>query len=141
LSRAQKKTTSVSLTIGSSSPKTGVTTAVIQPLSAPVQQAPSPTLFLCRPDGPAAACLPPVFTKELQNICASEGQVVVLECRVRGTPPLRVCWFRQGSEIQDSPDFRILQKSKQRGRLTMLPTAPPGSDQALVSSLGELGRV
>ncbi|OWK01266.1 hypothetical protein Celaphus_00018156 [Cervus elaphus hippelaphus] len=37
--QAQKKTTSVSLTIGSSSPKTGVTTAVIQPLSAPVQQA------------------------------------------------------------------------------------------------------
>ncbi|XP_055433587.1 palladin isoform X5 [Bubalus kerabau] len=108
--QAQKKTTSVSLTIGSSSPKSGVTTAVIQPLSVPVQQAPSPTLFLCRPDGPAAACLPPVFTKELQNICASEGQVVVLECRVRGTPPLQVCWFRQGSEIQDSPDFRILQK-------------------------------
>uniref|UniRef100_A0A8C6FVC2 Palladin n=1 Tax=Moschus moschiferus TaxID=68415 RepID=A0A8C6FVC2_MOSMO len=108
--QAQKKTTSVSLTIGSSSPKSGVTTAVIQPLSVPAQQAPSPTLFLCRPDGPAAACLPPVFTKELQNICASEGQVVVLECRVRGTPPLQVCWFRQGSEIQDSPDFRILQK-------------------------------
>ncbi|XP_002689489.3 palladin isoform X5 [Bos taurus] len=108
--QAQKKTTSVSLTIGSSSPKSGVTTAVIQPLSVPVQQAPSPTLFLCRPDGPTAACLPPVFTKELQNICASEGQVVVLECRVRGTPPLQVCWFRQGSEIQDSPDFRILQK-------------------------------
>lgn len=38
LSRAQKKTTSVSLTIGSSSPKSGVTTAVIQPLSVPVQQ-------------------------------------------------------------------------------------------------------
>uniref|UniRef100_A0A452G6Q2 Palladin n=1 Tax=Capra hircus TaxID=9925 RepID=A0A452G6Q2_CAPHI len=110
--QAQKKTTSVSLTIGSSSPKSGVTTAVIQPLSVPVQQAPSPTLFLCRPDGPAAACLPPVFTKELQNICASEGQVVVLECRVRGTPPLQVCWFRQGSEIQDSPDFRILQKKE-----------------------------
>uniref|UniRef100_A0A8D1AF91 Palladin n=1 Tax=Sus scrofa TaxID=9823 RepID=A0A8D1AF91_PIG len=108
--QAQKKTTSVSLTIGSSSPKTGVTTAVIQPLSVPVQQAPSPTSYLCRPDGPAAACLPPVFTKELQSIAATEGQVVVLECRVRGAPPLQVRWFRQGSEIQDSPDFRILQK-------------------------------
>ncbi|GAB1293183.1 Palladin [Apodemus speciosus] len=48
--------------------------------------------------------------RELQNTAASEGQVVVLECRVRGPPPLRVQWFRQGSEIQDSPDFRILQK-------------------------------
>lgn len=52
--------------------------------------------------------------QELQNIAASEGQVVVLECRVRGAPPLQVKWFRQGSEIQDSPDFRILQKSKER---------------------------
>uniref|UniRef100_A0A8C9CKQ2 Palladin n=1 Tax=Phocoena sinus TaxID=42100 RepID=A0A8C9CKQ2_PHOSS len=108
--QAQKKTTSVSLTIGSSSPKTGVTTAVIQPLSVPVQQAPSPTSCLCRPDGPTAACFPPVFTKELQSISASKGQAAVLECRVRGTPPLQVQWFRQGSEIQDSPDFRILQK-------------------------------
>ncbi|XP_066896179.1 palladin isoform X9 [Kogia breviceps] len=108
--QAQKKTTSVSLTIGSSSPKTGVTTAVIQPLSVPVQQAPSPTSCLCRPDGTAAACFPPVFTKELQSISASKGQAAVLECRVRGTPPLQVQWFRQGSEIQDSPDFRILQK-------------------------------
>ncbi|XP_028932576.1 palladin isoform X3 [Ornithorhynchus anatinus] len=108
--QAQKKTTSVSLTIGSSSPKTGVTTAVIQPISVPVQQVQSPTSYLCRLDGSNPAFSPPVFTKDLQNITASEGQVVVLECRVRGTPPLQVKWFRQGSEIQDSPDFRILQK-------------------------------
>lgn len=108
--QAQKKTTSVSLTIGSSSPKTGVTTAVIQPLSVPVQQVHSPTSYLCRPDGATMGCLLPVFTKELQNTAASEGQVVVLECRVRGAPPMQVQWFRQGSEIQDSPDFRILQK-------------------------------
>ncbi|XP_003257998.1 palladin isoform X3 [Nomascus leucogenys] len=108
--QAQKKTTSVSLTIGSSSPKTGVTTAVIQPLSVPVQQVHSPTSYLCRPDGTTTAYFPPVFTKELQNTAVAEGQVVVLECRVRGAPPLRVQWFRQGSEIQDSPDFRILQK-------------------------------
>lgn len=83
---------------------------MIQPLSVPVQQVHSPTSYLCRPDGTTSAYFPPVFTKELQNIAASEGQVVVLECRVRGAPPLQVKWFRQGSEIQDSPDFRILQK-------------------------------
>uniref|UniRef100_A0A8C4GLR6 Palladin n=1 Tax=Dicentrarchus labrax TaxID=13489 RepID=A0A8C4GLR6_DICLA len=53
---------------------------------------------------------PPVFTKLLQDAQASEGQVVVLECRVRGSPPLQVRWYRQGEEILDSPDFRILQK-------------------------------
>ena len=82
-------------------------------------QAYSLCLLLCH-ESMSCGCVSPALTgvswfQELQNICASEGQVVVLECRVRGTPPLRVCWFRQGSEIQDSPDFRILQKSKQRG--------------------------
>lgn len=48
----------------------------------------------------------------LQDARASEGQVVVLECRVRGGPPLQVRWYRQGEEILDSPDFRILQKSQ-----------------------------
>ncbi|XP_074849149.1 palladin isoform X2 [Carettochelys insculpta] len=108
--QAQKKTTSVSLTIGSSTPKTGVTTAVIQPLSVPIQQVPSPTSYLYRLDGSKPVYATPIFTKELQNSTASEGQVVVLECRVRGAPPLHVAWFRQGVEIQDSPDFRILQK-------------------------------
>uniref|UniRef100_A0A672U6G7 Palladin n=1 Tax=Strigops habroptila TaxID=2489341 RepID=A0A672U6G7_STRHB len=108
--QAQKKTTSVSLTIGSSAPKSGVTTAVIQPISVPSQQVQSPTSCLHRLDGPKPVYSAPIFTKELQNSTASEGQVVVLECRVRGLPPIHVKWFRQGIEIQDSPDFRILQK-------------------------------
>ncbi|XP_074884968.1 palladin isoform X4 [Buteo buteo] len=108
--QAQKKTTSVSLTIGSSTPKSGVTTAVIQPISVPSQQVQSPTSYLHRVDGSKPIYSAPIFTKELQNSTASEGQVVVLECRVRGPPPIHVKWFRQGVEIQDSPDFRILQK-------------------------------
>uniref|UniRef100_A0A8C9N6V0 Palladin n=1 Tax=Serinus canaria TaxID=9135 RepID=A0A8C9N6V0_SERCA len=108
--QAQKKTTSVSLTIGSSTPKSGVTTAVIQPISMPSQQVQSPTSYLHHLDGSKPVYSAPIFTKELQNATASEGQVVVLECRVRGPPPIHVKWFRQGIEIQDSPDFRILQK-------------------------------
>ncbi|KAM4809805.1 palladin [Rhinophrynus dorsalis] len=109
--QAQKKTSSVSLTIGPSSPKCGITTAVMHPLSVPVQQVQSPTSYLYRQDGSSTPTFSaPVFTKELQNLTASEGQVVVLECRVKGTLPVRFKWFRQGSEIQDSPDFRILQK-------------------------------
>ncbi|XP_065592281.1 palladin isoform X2 [Cyrtonyx montezumae] len=108
--QAQKKTTSVSLTIGSSSPKSGVTTAVIQPISVPSQQVQSPSSYLHHLDGSKPINSALIFTKELQNSTASEGQVVVLECRVRGPPPIHVKWFRQGIEIQDSPDFRILQK-------------------------------
>ncbi|XP_069600302.1 palladin isoform X1 [Ranitomeya imitator] len=109
--QAQKKTTSVSLTIGPSSPKCGITTAIMQPISIPVQQVQSPTSYLYRQDGSGYQTFsPPSFTKELQSLTASEGQVVVLECRVKGSPPANVKWFRQGTEIQDSPDFRILQK-------------------------------
>ncbi|XP_069487490.1 palladin isoform X2 [Ambystoma mexicanum] len=111
--QAQKKSTSVSLTIGSSSLMSGVTTTtVIQPLSVPVQKVQSPTSYLYRHDGPGGggSFCPPAFTKELQSITALEGQVVVLECRVKGTPPVEVSWYRQDTQIQDSPDFRILQK-------------------------------
>ncbi|CAL8257121.1 unnamed protein product [Lota lota] len=52
----------------------------------------------------------PVFTKSLQEVLALEGQLVVLECRMKGVPSPRVEWYREGTVIEDSPDFRILQK-------------------------------
>ncbi|XP_034169508.2 palladin isoform X3 [Pangasianodon hypophthalmus] len=106
--QAQKKTASVSLTIRTSSPKSpdkpSLRSTLLQPLSQRVQ---SPVSSQYAADGVSA---PPTFTKLLQDVQACEGQLVVLECRVKGSPPLRVQWFRQGHEIQDSPDFRILQK-------------------------------
>uniref|UniRef100_A0A4W3JR25 Palladin, cytoskeletal associated protein n=1 Tax=Callorhinchus milii TaxID=7868 RepID=A0A4W3JR25_CALMI len=51
-----------------------------------------------------------MYSGVLQDISAFDGQVVVLECRIKGAPLVRVQWFRQGTEIEDSPDFRILQK-------------------------------
>ncbi|CAM4692887.1 unnamed protein product [Leuciscus chuanchicus] len=112
LVRAQKKTSSVSLTIHTSSPKSSESqphrSTLVQPLSATPQRVQSPVSSLYVSDALVKA--PPSFTKMLQDAQASEGQVVVLECRVRGSLPLRVQWFREGREIQDSPDFRILQK-------------------------------
>ncbi|KAM7410411.1 hypothetical protein PAMA_001718 [Pampus argenteus] len=107
--QVQKKTTSVSLTIRSSSPKTEVLphrSTLVQSLSQPLQRMQSPVSSLYGAD----ASGPPIFTKLLQDAHASEGQVVVLECRIRGSLPLQVRWHRQGEEIMDSPDFRILQK-------------------------------
>ncbi|XP_009892281.1 PREDICTED: myopalladin [Charadrius vociferus] len=81
----------------------------VQPLSTPVNQAQSPTNYLQGLDGrPIIAA--PVFTKMLQDISASEGQLVVFECRVKGAPSPKVEWYREGTLIEDSPDFRILQK-------------------------------
>ncbi|XP_061593933.1 palladin isoform X3 [Cololabis saira] len=108
--QAQKKTTSMSLTIRSSSPKTldvlPHRSTLVQSMSQPPQRMQSPVSSLH--GGEVSG--PPLFTKLLQDTQASEGQVVVLEGRVRGSPPLKVRWYRQGEEILDSPDFRILQK-------------------------------
>ncbi|XP_077586258.1 myopalladin [Stigmatopora nigra] len=57
-----------------------------------------------------AAMAVPVFTKSLQDVEASVGQLVVLECRVKGVPSPRVDWYKGSKIIEDSPDFRILQK-------------------------------
>ncbi|NWH61389.1 PALLD protein, partial [Geococcyx californianus] len=54
----------------------------------------------------------PVFTKGLQNIRATKGQLVVFECRIHATPTLQVHWYREYDQIIDSADFRILRKSR-----------------------------
>ncbi|KAI4555533.1 hypothetical protein MJG53_019223 [Ovis ammon polii x Ovis aries] len=83
--------------------------AVAQPRVSTIQQCQSPTNYLQGLDGkPIIAA--PVFTKMLQNLSASEGQLVVFECRVKGAPSPKVEWYREGTLIEDSPDFRILQK-------------------------------
>ncbi|XP_049620513.1 myopalladin [Suncus etruscus] len=80
-----------------------------QPRTLTAQQCQSPTNYLQGLDGtPIIAA--PVFTKMLQNLSASEGQLVVFECRVKGAPSPKVEWYREGTLIEDSPDFRILQK-------------------------------
>ncbi|NXF20847.1 MYPN protein, partial [Rhodinocichla rosea] len=60
---------------------------------------------------PVSVLVQTVPTPMLQDISASEGQLVVFECRVKGAPSPKVEWYREGTLIEDSPDFRILQKS------------------------------
>ncbi|XP_078079796.1 myopalladin isoform X2 [Mustelus asterias] len=75
----------------------------------PVHQIQSPTNLLQGLDGlPLMAA--PVFTKPLQDVTAKEGQLVVLECRIKGVPFPKMEWYREETLIEDSPDFRILQK-------------------------------
>ncbi|XP_035519960.1 myopalladin isoform X1 [Morone saxatilis] len=93
-------------------PLTSVVSSLLPVLAAPTPQPESQTSnhnYLQGLNGqPIMAA--PVFTKSLQDLLASEGQLVVLECRVKGMPSPRVDWYREGKIIDDSPDFRILQK-------------------------------
>ncbi|XP_029465550.1 myopalladin isoform X5 [Rhinatrema bivittatum] len=76
---------------------------------ASLEQSQNPTNYLQGLDGrPIIAA--PVFTKMLQDLTASESQLIVFECRVKGAPSPKVEWYREGTLIEDSPDFRILQK-------------------------------
>ncbi|XP_033489180.1 palladin isoform X2 [Epinephelus lanceolatus] len=52
----------------------------------------------------------PTFVKCLHDVSTVKGQLVVLECRLRGTPPLQVMWYREDEQVLDSDDFRILRK-------------------------------
>ncbi|XP_019626721.1 PREDICTED: muscle M-line assembly protein unc-89-like [Branchiostoma belcheri] len=55
------------------------------------------------------ACIP-YFPKALSDISAEEGECVIFECLVLGEPRPHVKWFREGAEIESSPDFTISQE-------------------------------
>ncbi|XP_035387306.1 myopalladin isoform X1 [Electrophorus electricus] len=82
----------------------------------------------------------PVFTKSLQDVLALEGQLVVLECHVKGVPSPRVNWYREGSLIEDSPDFRILQK-KERFTLVIAEVFPEDSGTFTCTASNKYGTV
>ncbi|XP_053735613.1 palladin isoform X2 [Synchiropus splendidus] len=127
----QKKTSTMSLTISSSSTASASRefssskssasssssliaqrhSSLVQPLCVSPQSMQSP---LCHQQyaGNGAA---PSFVKCLHDMTTAKGQLVVLECRLRGTPPLQVMWYREDEQIVDSDDFRILRKKTNSG--------------------------
>ncbi|XP_041845691.1 myopalladin-like [Melanotaenia boesemani] len=126
--RMQKKTSSMSLTISSATSTSSSATAsrelsscssscsssslaqrhssLVQPLCISAQRTQSP-VYNQQYSGHG---VPPTFVKCLHDVSAVKGQLVVLECRLRGTPPLQVMWYREDEQILDSDDFRILRK-------------------------------
>ncbi|XP_014856109.1 PREDICTED: palladin-like [Poecilia mexicana] len=117
--RTQKKTSTMSLTISSSSSRERSSSSsssstllaqrhssLVHPLCVSPQRTQSP-VYNQQYSGKGVA---PTFVKCLHDMSTVKGQLVVLECRLRGTPPLQVMWYREEEQIQDSDDFRILRK-------------------------------
>ncbi|XP_034029588.1 palladin-like [Thalassophryne amazonica] len=123
----QKKTSSMSLTISSSSS----TSSSCQELSSCSSSLSSSSTFFTQRHSSLAQRLDtspqriqsplynqqlsgnrvaPTFVKYLHDVSTVKGQLVVLECRLRGSPPLQVMWYREDEQILDSDDFRILRK-------------------------------
>ncbi|XP_046871086.1 palladin [Hypomesus transpacificus] len=118
----QKKTSTMSLTISScreisssssSSSSSAATilqqrqSTLVQPLCISPQRTQSPSYSQQYTGSGGVA---PTFVKCLHDVTTVKGQLVVLECRIRGTPPLQVLWYREDEQILDSADFRILRK-------------------------------
>uniref|UniRef100_A0AAQ4S783 Ig-like domain-containing protein n=1 Tax=Gasterosteus aculeatus aculeatus TaxID=481459 RepID=A0AAQ4S783_GASAC len=79
--------------------------SLVQPLCVSPQRTQSPDHTQQHSGGVA-----PTFVKCLHDVSTLNGQLVVLECRLRGTPPLQVMWYREDEQVLDSDDFRILRK-------------------------------
>ncbi|KAJ8393688.1 hypothetical protein AAFF_G00059070 [Aldrovandia affinis] len=115
MAQVQKKTTTMSLTISSCSRESSSSTtmvqqrqsSLVQPLCINPQRTQSPSYNQHYSGNGGVA---PTFVKCLHDISTVKGQLVVLECRIRGTPPLQVVWYREDEQIVDSADFRILRK-------------------------------
>nr|XP_060621323.1 myotilin isoform X2 [Anolis sagrei ordinatus] len=122
MSQTKRKTTSLSLTIGSSSNEEFSSSSkawhsystLIQPLSTDLQRMQNPSKN--QPGSAHEAA--PIFIKGIQNITASKGQLVVFECRIRASHKFQVRWYREHNQIMDSADFRILRK---KASLSMMP--------------------
>jgi len=54
----------------------------------------------------------PKFYKHLNDVQCEPRECTVMECRVKGAPPPKVVWKREGEVIKDSIDFRMLQKGE-----------------------------
>ncbi|XP_024286422.1 palladin-like [Oncorhynchus tshawytscha] len=83
--------------------------SLVQPLCISPQRTQSPSYPRQYSGGGGVA---PTFVERLHDISTVKGQLVVLECRIRGTPPLQILWYRENEQIVDSADFHILRKSK-----------------------------
>lgn len=50
---------------------------------------------------------PPSFTKILKKVDGSIGSNVTLECRVAGSQPLAVAWYKDNKEIHSDNKYKL----------------------------------
>lgn len=51
--------------------------------------------------------VPPSFTKTLKKVDGSVGSNVTLECRVSGSQPLVVSWYKDKNEIHSGDKYKL----------------------------------
>uniref|UniRef100_A0A493TUK4 Ig-like domain-containing protein n=1 Tax=Anas platyrhynchos platyrhynchos TaxID=8840 RepID=A0A493TUK4_ANAPP len=86
-----------------------------------------------------AATAPPNFSQRLQSMTARQGSQVRLDVRVTGIPTPVVKFYRDGVEIQSSPDFQILQEGDLYS-LIIAEAYPEDSGTYSVNATNNVGR-
>ncbi|NXG82258.1 TITIN protein, partial [Stercorarius parasiticus] len=86
-----------------------------------------------------AGTAPPNFSQRLQSMTARQGSQVRLDVRVTGIPTPVVKFYRDGVEIQSSPDFQILQEGDLYS-LIIAEAYPEDSGTYSVNATNNVGR-
>ncbi|XP_077175698.1 titin isoform X6 [Paroedura picta] len=86
-----------------------------------------------------AETAPPNFSQRLQSTTARQGSQVRLDVRVTGIPTPVVKFYRDGAEIQSSPDFQILQEEDLYS-LIIAEAYPEDSGTYSVNATNSVGR-
>ncbi|XP_009989473.1 PREDICTED: titin-like [Tauraco erythrolophus] len=86
-----------------------------------------------------AGTAPPNFSQRLQSMTVRQGSQVRLDVRVTGIPTPVVKFYREGVEIQSSPDFQILQEGDLYS-LIIAEAYPEDSGTYSVNATNNVGR-
>uniref|UniRef100_A0A8D2JGW5 Ig-like domain-containing protein n=1 Tax=Varanus komodoensis TaxID=61221 RepID=A0A8D2JGW5_VARKO len=86
-----------------------------------------------------AGTAPPNFSQRLQSMTARQGSQVRLDVRVTGIPTPVVKFYRDGAEIQSSPDFQILHEGDLYS-LIIAEAYPEDSGTYSVNATNSVGR-
>ena len=90
--------------------KTDVSPEVIRTHQTQVHQLPEPSPAQNPPPMKriAEVRIPPTFTKFISHCRVPEGQTARFDVSVVGTPKPEIWWFRDGEELRDSPNTKII---------------------------------
>lgn len=82
----------------------------------------------------------PQFVSDLTSCQVTEGEMVVLECALKGAPPPEVHWFKDGKEIKPDKDHKIESLPDGRQKLTIQNAASKDIGDYTVEAVSPAGK-
>lgn len=71
--------------------------------------------------------IPPTFTKTLKKVDGNVGGTIQLECKVSGSQPITISWFKEGNDITTGTKYKTeMKESTAILKITDLETSDAG---------------